>query len=82
MKNKDWVIVMLIIVIYALALFSIFQIKMYEKDKRSDNLAIALSQVNNMAQDGSSLIRDINQVLVDNGYGYLQREIVNKTEEE
>jgi len=50
--------------------------------KRSNSLAVALSQLNSMLASESIIIAQVNQKLIENGYPELVREIPIKVEDE
>ena len=80
MKSKDVLIVILLVLLVALAIWLIFQTKLYKTTEKADDLALTLSQVNELADVRSPVIGQINEVLTRNGYSHLKRKVIEKAE--
>ncbi len=83
MKNdwRNFVLILLLVISVIQTTTLIFKTEIDKTTEKADDLALALSQVNGLADERSSVIGQINEVLTRNGYSHLKRKIVKKTEE-
>jgi len=82
MKTKDFLLVVLLLVVVFLATTMVWQMRVQNATERADTLATALAQVNELADERSAIVVQINEVLIKTGYSHLQRKIIKKVEEE
>ena len=82
MKTKNIIISLLVVIIVWLATTMAYQLEVQNATDRADDLALTLSQVNELADVRSPIIGQINEVLDRTGYSHLKRKVINKVEEE
>jgi hypothetical protein len=82
MKTKNIIISLLVVIIVWLATTMAYQLKVQNATDRADDLALSLSQINELIDSRNPMVAQINEILSNNGYQYLKRKVINKVEEE
>ena len=82
MKTKNIIISLLVVIIVWLASTMAYQLEVQNATDRADDLALSLSQINELIDSRNPMVAQINEILSNNGYQYLKRKVINKVEEE